>query len=31
MQVQALQVNQEIEILVDAARPDNAIVRQLYV
>jgi hypothetical protein len=31
MQVQALQVNQEIEILVDATRPDNAIVRQLYV
>jgi hypothetical protein len=31
MQVQGLQVNQEIEILVDATRPDNAIVRQLYV
>jgi hypothetical protein len=31
MQVQALQVNQEIEVLVDATRPDNAIVRQLYV
>jgi len=30
-QVQALQVNQEVEVLVDAARPDNAIVRELYV
>ena len=31
LQVQALQVNQEIEILVDATRPEHAIVRQLYV
>jgi hypothetical protein len=31
MQVQALQVDQEIEILVDATRPNIAIVRQLYV
>jgi len=29
-QVEALAVNQEIEVLVDSANPDNAIVRQLY-
>src|SRR5262245_2628062 len=30
-QVAALALDQEVEVLVDAARPDNAIVRQLYV
>jgi len=30
-QVQALAVNQEVEVLVDVANPVNAIVRQLYV
>src|SRR3954462_7299681 len=30
-QVEALAVNQEVEILVDAANPLNAIVRDLYV
>jgi hypothetical protein len=30
-QVQALEVNQEVEVLVDATQPDNAIVRALYV
>ena len=29
-QVDALAVNQEVDVLVDAARPGNAIVRQLY-
>jgi len=29
-QVQALAVNQEVEVLVDVANPANAIVRQLY-
>jgi hypothetical protein len=29
-QVEALAVNQEVEVLVDAAHPGNAIVRQLY-
>ena len=29
-QVDALAVNQEVEVLVDAANPPNAIVRQLY-
>jgi hypothetical protein len=28
--VQALAVNQEVEVLVDVANPVNAIVRQLY-
>ena len=30
-QVEALAVNQEVEVLVDAANPLNAIVRDLYV
>lgn len=30
-QVEALAVNQEVEVLVDAANPGNAIVRDLYV
>jgi hypothetical protein len=29
-QVEALAVNQEVDVLVDAANPGNAIVRQLY-
>lgn len=30
-QVEALAVNQEVEVLVDSTKPANAIVRQLYV